>query len=249
MKKTLLIAGALLALTAGMASAAGLNLYWNDCSPAAGGTGVQSLAHLCATNNGSFQLVGSLVAPAGIVAAVAQEAVVDIQTNQSALSPWWNFSPSGTCRSTALSLSFTFAGQSGACFDPWGGSALGISDVSTNPAGDGHPELNRERVRAVCAVPESSALPMDAGSEYYLFVIQISRTKSVGTGCPGCLDDASFVFNSCKITQPIGTPGGDPTISGAADNQCAGLGPINPTNCLATPTRNATWGAIKAIYR
>jgi len=249
MKKTLVIAGALLALTAGMASASGLNLLWNDCSPASGGTGVATLAHTCGTNNGSYNLVGSLLPPPGIDAAVAMEAVVDIQEAAASLSPWWNMTPTGSCRPTALSLAFTFASTSGVCFDPWGGLALGISDVSANPAGDGHPQANRERVRAVCAVPAANAAPMVVGNEYYLFVIQISKQKSVGPSCPGCTDNASFVFNSCKITQPSGDPNGDPTITNPDQNQCAGMGPINPADCLATPTRNATWGAIKAIYR
>jgi hypothetical protein len=243
MKKTLVIAGALLALTAGMASASGLNLYWNDCSPGAGGSGVQSIAHSCTSNSGAHILVASLVAPSGIDACVAAESVVDIQTAAASLSPWWQFYTGG-CRSAAMSVSYGFGALS-SCLDPWSGAALGIAQVDPSP-----PALNRERLRTVAAVAEASAIPMTEGAEYYMFEVVISKQKTVGTGsCAGCLDNGSFVFNSCKITQPSGDPNGDPTISNPDQNQCASLGPINTADCLATPTRNATWGAIKAIYR
>ena len=240
MKKTLVIAGALLALTAGMASASGLNLYWNDCPPPTGG-GVSTSAHLCTTNSGAHIAVGSLVAPAGITAMVAASSVIDVQTNQAVLSPWWNVMPGG-CRQGAMSTSYGFASLF-SCIDPWNGAALGITDFAqTGP--------NRFRIRTVGAVPEANAVAMTPGTEYYIVQIIVSRQKTMGTpSCAGCLDNGVFVYNSLLITQPYGTPGGDPTISNAEQSQCASLGPMDAAACLATPTRNATWGAIKAIYR
>src|SRR5258705_11443157 len=89
MKKTLLIAGALRALTASMASATGINLFWNDCSPAAGGTGVSNQNNACTSNSGAFVLVASLNPGPGIDSAVGAEGVIDIQIASSAMDPWW----------------------------------------------------------------------------------------------------------------------------------------------------------------
>ena len=53
MKKILLISGVLLALTATVASAAGINLYWNDCSVG----GSTNKAFACASNAGTNSMV------------------------------------------------------------------------------------------------------------------------------------------------------------------------------------------------
>lgn len=240
MKKTLVIAGALLALTAGMASASGLNLYWNDCPPPAG-SGISTQVHQCTSNSGAHILVASLVAPAGIDTCVAASSVIDVQTNQATLSPWWNVTPSGSCRVGAMSVSSGF-GALASCLDPWNGAALTISDFAqTGP--------NRFRIRAVSAVPGSAAQAMIPGAEYYILEVVVSKRQSTGTpSCPGCLDNGCFVYNSLQITQPYGTPAGDPTITNAEQSQVASLGPMDGSLCLATPTRKATWGAIKAIY-
>lgn len=244
MKKTLVIAGALLALTAGMASASGLNLYWNDCPPPLG-TGVQTSAHLCTTNNGAHILVGSLVAPAGIDSMVAASSVIDVQTNQATLSPWWSVMPGG-CRQGAMSTSYGFATLF-SCIDPWNGAALAITEFAVDP---NRPAANRFRIRTVAAVGAENKIVMNPGAEYYIVQVIVSRQKSVGTGsCAGCLDNGCFVYNSLLITQLYGTPAGDPTITNAEQSQIASLGPMDAGGCLATATRNATWGAIKAIYR
>ncbi|MFM8560394.1 MAG: hypothetical protein ACKOC6_12530, partial [bacterium] len=60
MKKTLLLCGALLALTAASASAAGTNLRWSSCY---GDGGPQNRTSACTSNLGSNILVGSFVLP------------------------------------------------------------------------------------------------------------------------------------------------------------------------------------------
>ena len=85
---------------------------------------------------------------------------------------------------------------------------------------------------------------MDAGSEYYIFQVSISKQKSVGTGsCVGCLDAATFVLNSIKIVQPANDPNGDKLYSSADQSQFVTY------QSIATPTRNRTWGGIKGLYR
>lgn len=63
MKKILLITGVLLALTATVASAAGINLYWNDCSLGAATT---NRNFACTSNTGSNIMTASYDPPAGL---------------------------------------------------------------------------------------------------------------------------------------------------------------------------------------
>jgi hypothetical protein len=56
MKKTLILTGAVLALSASMAAAQGVNLSWNDC----GTFGAASNTFTCNSNTGTpFAMVGS----------------------------------------------------------------------------------------------------------------------------------------------------------------------------------------------
>jgi hypothetical protein len=239
MKKTLLIAGALLALTASMASATGINLYWNDCSPAGGGVGVSDQLNPCTANTGAFLLYASLNPAPGIEACVGEEGVIDLQTSAAALSPWWQMRSDG-CRPTSISTQFAFSVFN--CGDPWNGQALGGMDYAYSGP-------NRARIRTVCAQPIATAGPLAAGTEYYMFAVKIDKVKSTGTGnCAGCLDAACLVLNSIKITQPTGTAGGDPTYSTPDQSQFATYRG-GSAMCLATPNQNRTWGSVKALYR
>jgi hypothetical protein len=249
MKKILVIAGALLALTAGMASATGINLFWNDCSPAGGGTGVSDQANACTANTGAFILMASLKPAPGIDACVGAEGVIDIQTAAATLSPWWQMRSDG-CRPTSCSTQFSF-GTLGSCGDAWNGQALGGQDYAYNPSDATHNLPNRARLRAVCAQPGATAGPLDPNTEWYIYQVTINKQKSVGTGsCVGCLDAACLVLNTIKITQPAGDPNGDPSYSSADQSQFATYrGAAGATQCAATPNQNRTWGSVKALYR
>jgi len=61
MKKTLLLTGVLLALTASLASAAGLNLAWNNCLAGSGAAVDKSSACDANTVFDTQVLVGSMV--------------------------------------------------------------------------------------------------------------------------------------------------------------------------------------------
>src|SRR5881396_1220016 len=111
MKKTLVMACALLALTAGMASAqAGINLSWSDC----GSTGTQDQAFACDTNTGFQTVFGSFIPPAGITALAGNDIVIDLQTSGAVLSDWWRFDFGG-CHYLSLSSDFNFTAGPFAC--------------------------------------------------------------------------------------------------------------------------------------
>jgi len=248
MKKTLLIAGALLCLGVSMASAqGGINLSWNDCGVA----GVHQKTSLCTSNTAAPSImVGSGVPNLPIDLMVAMAAVLDLQTNQAALTPWWNMdtapAPPG-CRTGSMSASFDFTSGPFTCGDIWSGGATGGSNYIS-----GFGALNRGRIRLVCAVP--APIAVDNSTENYYFKVTINNAKTVGaTGCVGCLDGACIVFNSLELDQNPGVPGGNQTISNPIGSQFivwqSGGGSIAGGCPQATPTQNKTWGSVKSLYR
>jgi hypothetical protein len=106
-------------------------------------------------------------------------------------------------------------------------------------------------------VPPTALQDLAGGQEYFSFNIGISNVKSVGTGnCAGCSTPICIVFNSINLTTPIVT--NNVKLSGPSNGTDAdfatwqgGAGVIvegTPGCGAATPTRNSTWGAVKAMY-
>jgi len=243
MKKTLLMAGALLALTAGIASAqGGINLSWTDC----GTFGQLQKNFACNTNSGSNIMVGSVITGVQMDQLNGQASVLDLQTNAPALSPWWSFQTGG-CRFNSpspLSASFDFTASSN-CLDPWGGAGAGGINYA-----NGFNGANRARIRTVCAIPGNTAIT--GTDEYYMFKVTFNNSRTTGTGaCAGCTDGACIVFNSITVTQPLGV--GDYTISAPITRNWVqwqgGAGSVLGGCPGATPTRSATWGSVKSLYR
>ena len=245
MKKTLLIAGALLALSASLASAAGINLSWNDCGLA----GSATKAFACNTNTGASTMYGSFIPPAGMTALNGNEMVVDLQSGGAVLPQWWALNAAGcTGRTSALSPNFNFAAGPFSCVDFWAGQASGGSDYAI---GFGAP--NRARLRLVCAVAASNQGPVDENTEYYSFGVTITNARTVGTGlCAGCQDGVCIVLNSIKLTQPAELAF-DATLSNPIDSQSIVWQPASvtaPPPCpAATPAHSSSWGSIKSLYR
>jgi len=245
MKKTLLIAGALLALTAGMANAGGLNLSWNDC----GAFGTELRAATCLNNstpvNGGT-IICSAIAPVVMDQLVAFTSVVDLQTTTAALNPWWLMGAGG-CRNGAMSANVNFSTGPFNCADVWGGQASG-GMVYIQPPSSSAP--NRARVKATFAV--AAPVAADDVTESYIIGFSFSGVKTAGTGsCAGCLDGACIVFNNLELNQPLGV--GDYVLSNAILRQhirWQAAGSSVTGGCPdGTPTRNTTWGSVKSLYR
>jgi hypothetical protein len=246
MKKTLLIAGALLCLGVSMASAGGINLSWLDC----GTFGSSTRTNTCLVSTGGNLLVGSAIPNNPIDLMVAMAAVLDLQTNQAALTPWWLMDTAPAppaCRTGAMTASFDFTAGPSNCVDIWAGGATGGSNYISQYNG----VANHGRIRLVCAVP--APIAVDNVNEGYYFKVNISNTKTTGTGnCAGCLDAACIVFNSIELDQNPGVPGGNQTLSNPINSQFVtyqsggGLAGACPQ---ATPTQNKTWGSVKSLYR
>jgi hypothetical protein len=247
--KLLLFAAMLILCAAPVWAQSGVNLGWNDCP--SGATYALTQTFACNTNAGApHTLVGSFVAPSGIVAMSANQTVMDLQTGNATIAPWWTFGAAPACRATAsLAGSFDFTTGPFTCTDYWMAGAIGSLQWGQNGA-------NRARIRGVFALPAGDAriTTLTPGTEYYSFKCNINNLKTTGLGaCAGCTDEACIVLNTIIINQPAPNPPqtyiNNPAVSDYAIWQAWTT--VDPTQqCPAvTPTRKETWGSIKALYR
>ena len=242
MKKAILLCSALLAVSASVASAAGLNLAWTTCGP----SGLANKSFACTSNTGSNVMHGSFIAPEGTTAITGNEMVLDLQSASANLPAWWSMFTATSCRPAALSANFVSPGPD--CVDYWSGQASGAVGAYNTAIVPG--ATNRARILLVAAVAPSNAAPLDADVEYYSFTMTVTNTKTAGaTGCAGCLDPVCIVLNEIKLTQPAGV--GDIRIQNpAARNYVTWQNGVVTGGCpAATPARNATWGQVKSLYR
>ncbi len=247
---------ALLALTAGLASACGgfsggLNLSWNDC----GAFGQQNRNFACNTNTTNLAtrhvFVGSYVAPAGIDSANGNTIVIDLQTSGATLSDWWKYVNAGACRETQLSENFNTSSPTlpGNCYDYWGAQTGGAATGSKSYAFPGPDKANTALLRLACAIPDTAAGPIPERTETYSFSVKISNGKTVGLGsCAGCTDAACITLKSIEITQNPHSTGGNKFIGNPATrNWITWRGGL--TRCGDVPVLNRTWGQVKGLYR
>jgi len=246
MKKAILLCGMLLAASATLASAAGINFRWDACF---GDGGVQNKTFACNINSpASVRMIGSFVLDADLADVSGTEMVVDLQAGSPTLPAWWQFKNVGACRINSLSIAAWGTGTN--CFD-WASGQATVAIAAYQLAKHGLP--NEARILSISAVPVSALGQLFGTFEYSTMALSVNQLQSVGTGsCEGCLTPVCLVYNSVNITTagnlnntllttPTGPGSNYVTWQGGAigGNGCPG----------ATPTRNATWGSVKALYR
>jgi hypothetical protein len=246
-RRTWVVAACALAICAAAPAAAGVNLSWNDC----GAFGISATRLACTSNVGKLTLVLSVTPQSDVPLALTMETLIDIGTSGAAISPWWDMRNRNGCRANSCSAGFSF-GNLANCEDPWMGLAIGGYDYAISPLSDtDNNNPNRARIYAVCALPSASPVRLEAGKEYYLCEVLIDMAKTVGVGsCPGCTDDAIFTAQYAKISEPDGSPDGNPTYTTTDNGSCVRTNAF-PTaeQCSSLPVRNRTWGSLKAMYR
>ncbi len=253
----MLIAGVSLLFASAALAQGDLRLGWNNCRADGG---LQNTSFTCATNTGSEILVGTFVPPFDLPAVIGLEALLYVigeptysycdgpgcpPPGNYDLPSWWHLQAGG-CRATSLIASCNFASEPFAssthCLDVWYGQAFAGLQYD-------YPHLSTKsaRLRVAVAVNEASAAALVAGQEYYGFQVIVRNTKTVGTGaCDGCCTPVTILFDTMTLTnmQPDGAayftfyPSGYEFFATWQ----------NPSSC-PTPTRNRTWGEIKATYR
>ena len=253
MKRRLLGMGVVAAMlcVASAASAAGINLSWNNC--AGEGTGTNNKTFACASNAGSNLLVTSFVLGADLAQVNGNELVIDVLTSAATLPDWWAFKDVGTCRQTSLGFNATANAADVVCIDWGAGQSAGGIGAYSQELGTIDPSLlaQHRRLKIAVAVPLSAIADLTADTEYFSCNVTVNNAKTVGTGsCAGCNLPMCVVLNSVRVT--VLTGGGTlDALLGAGTSPGSnivtwqGAGP----DCQAVPTRNTTWGAVKALYR
>lgn len=244
MKKTLLLSGVLLAMTASVASAGGINLAWTDCL---GLGGVVNRNFACNTNTGNNDMFISFEPIATIPDVNGSNPIIDLQSASAVLPAWWQFKNAGTCRLVSLAAN---SGVTGSCPDTWAGQGTaGIAAYFTN-ANVPAMATNRARILGSISVPGGAAAQVDPGTEYYCLMIRVTNAKTVGTGlCAGCLDPVCLVLNEVLLTS---NNSGDNRLTNPITSNYVTWqgGVVSAPGCPgATPTINKTWGQVKSLYR
>ena len=242
MKKSLLISGLLLALTASAASAGGINLSWTNCFT---GLGPQNATFACNTNTGA-QIMFASFEPNLPQDCIAYDYTIDLQSAATQLPAWWDVKNATSCRPTGMSQNSDFTSGPFDCIDTWVGTVGGQDFSYTTPGLRGP---NTARIQGGGAVPANAPVPVDVGSEYYAFKLTVGRAKTAGLGsCGGCADPVCLVLNDIGLYNVVG----EKTIINAPRdrNFVTWQGGAVGGGCpAATPTNKATWGKIKSIYR
>src|SRR5262249_50701235 len=151
----------------------------------------------------------------------------NLQSAGSSWPAWWSMG-NGLCRPTSLFANFDFTAGPFTCYDYWQGGAVGgllLDQIIGNHA----------RLRGICALPagDPRIQPIAEGLEVYSFKVNINNAKSVGTACPGCQTPVCIVLNSIILDQPVGTPGGNITVSAPAVRNFATWQGAIQANCFA----------------
>jgi len=221
----------------------GINFYLNDCSA---GSDAHSVTNSCTKNTGNaMTLVGSVVLPAVTKPLfVAAGATIDVQSIQIALPDWWR---GDACRADA----FVCTGDSTVspdCATLWDGYRSQVSSCTLQPFVGGP---NRVRISCLTTLAAADAhdLVGDGVTELGVFRLTVSRAQSVGDGaCAGCQWGACLSLREISLQGLNDDPGAYLRLTNPLSNSFVQYQVGTPT-CYPTPTRNRSWGAIKAQYR
>jgi hypothetical protein len=241
MKKTLLLAGLLLALTATVASAAGVSVNWgNDCW---GLTPVSNYTWACNSNtNTNIRMMCTFKPAVSKTTLAATDIYLEGMTEATVVPDWWKLG-TGECRSAALSLSVDGGGISDpeACLDLW--QSQGGGGIANYWETD-----NRMHIIAVWAIADPVVAP--AETEIMAAQIRVSAVKTLGTTkCNGCSTPAIWALNYIQVGYLNETV---PTIldyAYAGGNQCLRYMSSTLPCTRPVPARNTTWGQVKSLYR
>ena len=255
--KKLLLTSALLAMTASLASSAGLNLSWNGCGTA----GVMNVSDLCDENTllTSWHLFGSAISPQAITTGTplftAHRSWVDILNANPTLDDWWKMAP-GDCRAGQYAPSHTQATMGGGapCVKTilGTGNTAAINNWSDNA---GLNPANSARLDMIAARADAGGTT-NTTSQYMLFDLNILGTGAApdpndpaAPVCAGCQDAACIVYPQAEFDRSDGSA---ITITGEINHAWVTWqgGAIPGAGCpLQDPVRRGTWGQLKSLYR
>ena len=247
------VVAAMLCVASSALAAPGVSLRWTKCSGE--GTGETNRTFACTSNAGSNMLVCSFELPADLAQVSGNELVLDVLSQSATLPAWWDMKTAGSCRASSLTSNSVADAGNVVCVD-WagGGSSGGVGSFTTGTApsmGSIDPALaaQHRRLVAAFAVPPDALQDLVAATEYFSCNFLIGNQKTVGPGsCAGCTEPMCIVFNSINVTTPVLANNvliGNASSAGSNIVTWQGTGP----DCSLVPTKNKTWGQVKALYR
>ncbi|MFI5372651.1 MAG: hypothetical protein ACHQ52_13930 [Candidatus Eisenbacteria bacterium] len=225
------------------AGTSGIDLAWGTCAMT-GGSGDQYFA--CDTNYplAPYRLAMVFRSPSSIPDFAGVSMTLNICTSLSAgLPDWWKLGP-GQCRDGAFTFPAATSGLGSTCTDIWIGHETGGGFVAQ--------PVSPSRIRIVMDFAAADTAQVTAGVRYVGGVATLDRQSTVPGGssvCAGCLEGVSLYLQGVEL---FGfSPSEDYMLSYQDTRQFVlwqGGDTYGPF-CVPDPTRNATWGAIKSMYR
>ena len=250
MKKLLLV----LALTVAVATPAlaQINLAWRNCITVTTGatSALANINYACdASGPSPFKGVVSFISPPNITHFLCAQFTMEISTSNPVLPDYWRMG-SEECRAGSfvfpINLTGIGTGATGTCQNPYSGASTagGLQYLS------GSPSANKATVVGFFTRDVPRALT--SGQQYVGEAFSVDTYRDIDDGqgsgvCPGCQVPACLALVQVDVVQEIPHP--TVTLT-ATDTRRYVTWQGGTANCSgATPSRNHTWGAIKAIYR
>lgn len=230
-RTTLLLAA--LALAALVAPArAGINLSWSNCATTAASA---DKSYACNDSLGEtvITLEGSFRAPVSISDFSGCSSTITVAF-ATAIPDFWK-TLYGECNYPAFLLVNPTA--SAPCASP------NLFDPSYSVGGYsiGYPDPHHLRIRIDWATGAPTPPSMVAGNLYPAFKFDLDTATATANSCPGCAQMATFTLEWIEV---FGFAHGEDYLITSPDtrNTVTWQGAV-------VPTKNRSWGAIKALYR
>jgi hypothetical protein len=218
------------------AEAVGISLSWNACSDDAGAAG--DLRFACDTNDrgGPFRLVASIVPDATIPGIIGVETVFLVDY-AGQLPDWWTIDVGG-CRIGSVVQEAPLATTVRGTCHTWlgAGFSFGFSSASLTSQG--------LVITTEWDNPGGVTSSVLAGQRYVASILDIDQQHTVASApadvaCAGCATPTQISLGWVRLIRATDSwayllPSGSKTVTWQ--------GP-------SVPTRNSSWGAIKALYR
>lgn len=249
MKKVLLLTSVLLALTATVALAGGVNLNWGKYCysdlPSA-----TTMTFGCTTNStitgGPWFMTTSFAIDQTLPDFVGIEQTLEGMSSLPALPDWWKVGATGDCRA-GKSLYTSKIGSSAGdfCFDWTANAGFDVYNYVW--------DSNRAHITALTAIDASTPFAIQAGQEYLGGQIEFDNGKTVGTGsCTGCSAPMTWSFTRifvCTLPPPGTNLRVLEDLPVANGNQCVFWQNTTVPCVDPLPARSTSWGQVKSLYR
>jgi hypothetical protein len=219
------------------ACAGGLNLSWDHCY--SDQLPVSNKSFACLSTVGEETLVASFIPSTSLPGTVRLDANLEFQSTAVVELPAWLFP--GACSQLALQPGSFVPGVDVNCHD-WtgqGGAPVTIANY-VFPAGDGRHAL----LSLTSSIDVPDTADMLPSREYVAFRIRIGHAVLAGSGaCGGCSQPVTIALSLVRATTGRGLQSLVLPVSGTS-NRVQWQAPGGPT-----AARNATWSAVKNLYR